>query len=126
MEFYFQNRKINLMRKIFPILTIFIYFLLFFDFAEAQVCPTGIICLPNPLNATSFEDIVENIINFIFYLSLVLAPLMWIIAGFLLGVSAGDPEKVTKAKRIALYTAIGFFVVMLARALVAVVKRIGG
>jgi len=125
MDFYFQNDKIQLMRKVLLILTIIICLLLLCNFTEAQVCPTGVICLPNPLNATSFEDIVENIINFIFYLALVLAPLMWIIAGFLLGVSAGDPEKVTKAKRIALYTAIGFFVVMLARALVAVVKRIG-
>jgi ABC-type multidrug transport system permease subunit len=117
MDFYFQNRKINLMRKIF-----FVFLLFFPLFILAQ----GGIVIPNPLKATSVEALVDSIINFVFYLAIAIAPLMWIIAGFLLGVSAGDPEKVNTAKRIALYTAIGFFVVMLAKALVSVVRRIGG
>jgi magnesium-transporting ATPase (P-type) len=116
MDFYFQNCKIDLMRK-------FLFFLLFF--LPLFVFAQGGIVIPNPLKATTVEQLIDSLVNFVFYLAIAIAPLMWIIAGFLLGVSAGDPEKVNRAKKIALYTAIGFFVVMLAKALVSVVRRIG-
>jgi ABC-type multidrug transport system permease subunit len=103
------------MKKIFLILFLFFPF---FVFAQ------GGIVIPNPLKATTVEAFIEDLIDVIFYLAVAIAPLMWIIAGFLLGVSAGDPEKIQRAKNIALYTAIGFFIVMLAKALVSVVRRV--
>ncbi len=147
MDFYFQNDKIDLMKKFFLIFILFLFFFTPFlvesvglgqpcDGAPCdpglecycgkcrKACPPGEFCIRNPLCAQSIEELIDSIITFIFYLAIAIAPLMWIIAGFILLTSAGNPEKVNQAKKIALYTAIGFFLVMLAKALVAVVRRV--
>ncbi len=73
------------------------------------------VSLPNPLEANSFEELIDSVINIIFYLALLLAPLMVIVAGFLFVTAAGDPNRVTAAKRIILWTAVGFLIVLLSK-----------
>lgn len=93
----------------------------------AQVCipcPSDKIC--NPLNVCTFQDLISSIINFIFWAAVVLAPLMIIIAAFFFITSAGDPEKVKKAKSIILWTIIGFTIVLLAKGIISVVQQIIG
>ena len=34
-----------------------------------EQCPLGATCLNNPITACTFEDLVNNILNFIFYLA---------------------------------------------------------
>ena len=80
----------------------------------------------NPLSAESLEELVENLIDFIFKIALVLAPLMIIIAGFLLVTAGGSIEQVTKARRIILWTVIGFLIVLLAKGIVAIIKGLLG
>lgn len=82
------------------------------------------IAIENPLKAETFDELIDNIINFIFKLALVVAPIMIIIAGFYFVTSAGDPAKVTTAKNIILYTAIGLFIVFLARGIIALIEEV--
>ena len=63
-------------------------------------CPSGQICIPNPLCAQSFGELILVIVNIIFNLALIIAPLMIIIAGFYFVTSAGDPKKIIIAKDI--------------------------
>ncbi|KPJ57101.1 hypothetical protein AMJ49_02185 [Parcubacteria bacterium DG_74_2] len=116
MDFYFRNDRILLMKRIFLVLFLFLPFLVF-----AQ----GIV-IPNPLTATSIEEVIEGIVDFLFYVALAVAPLMWIIAGLLLTFAAGDPKKVDTAKKIAFYTVIGFAIVMFAKGIISVLKDILG
>jgi hypothetical protein len=55
-----------------------------------------------------------------------LVPLMAILAGFYFITSAGEPEKLKRAKDILIYTAIGLFVALLAKAIVAIIKKLVG
>ncbi|MCK4520866.1 hypothetical protein KAT95_03345 [Candidatus Parcubacteria bacterium] len=87
-------------------------------------CPPGSICIDNPITSTSFEDLVNSIVNFIFMLAIAIAPIMFIIAGFAFITAAGDPAKVQKAKDIALWTAIGLMVVLMAYGIINVIKEI--
>jgi len=82
--------------------------------------------LINPFKAKSVGEFIETLISFIFWASLGIVPLMIIIAGFYFMTSGGDPEKVRTAKRIFVWTMIGFLIVLLARGLIAVIKKILG
>jgi len=93
-------------------------------YSENGECPPGQIC--NPLNVDTFEELLDAVIGFIFWVGMALAPLMLIIAGFMFVTSGGSPEKVNNAKRLAVYTLIGLAVVIAAKGLIAVLKSILG
>jgi hypothetical protein len=93
---------------------------------DSVICPPGAICIENPLTVESFEELINNIINFIFYFALAFAPLMFIIAGFYFITAAGEPEKIKTAQTIIWYTVIGLAIVILAKGIIVVIKNIFG
>jgi len=91
---------------------------------EEFICLPGAICIENPLKAKTFEELVNNIVNFIYKLALLIAPIMFIIAGLAFITAAGDPAKIKQAKDIALWTAIGLMVVLMATGIIKVIQEI--
>jgi len=89
-------------------------------------CPAGQICIENPLCAESFEDLLNAIVNFIFWVALAVAPMMIMIAAFFLLTAAGNPQRVDKAKQIILWTVIGLAIILLAKGLISVLRQIIG
>jgi len=71
--------------------------------------------IKNPLAAENFEDIINNLIDFVFNIAIVLTPLMIILGGVLFVTAAGNLEQVTRAKKIIIWTLVGFFIVLLAK-----------
>lgn len=117
MEFYF--------RGIVLLIILFASFIPLVVLAqECQPCPQNAIC--NPLKVCTFEDLINSIINFIFWVAVVIAPLMIIIAAFYFIFSAGDPGKVKTAKSIIFWTIIGFTIVLLAKGIISMIKGIIG
>jgi len=111
------------MKKIFiPIFTIILFFGIFgfVNLAKADIE------FPNPLLYDTFGDLIGVIVNFVFTLVLVIAPLMIIIGAFYLLTAAGDPKKIDTGKNIILYTLIGLAIILFARGLVAVIESIIG
>lgn len=95
------------------------------------VLPIGILAndtveLHPPIAATSFEAIVNNLVDFVFKIAIVLAPLMIIVGGVLLVTAGGSPGQVDRAKRILLWTAIGFLIVMLAKGIMGLIESLLG
>jgi magnesium-transporting ATPase (P-type) len=91
-----------------------------YDFPPNQVC----IC--NPLKAPDFETLINNIINFIFYIALAIAPLAVVTGAFNILTSGGDPKKVETGKNIIIYALVGLIVVMLAKGIVTVIRNMLG
>lgn len=87
---------------------------------------SGALCINNPLCANSFQELIDSLINTIFWLAVVVVPLIIIIGAFYYLTSGGSPEKIKTAKNIMLYAAIGFVIVILAKAIMAVIKGILG
>lgn len=87
---------------------------------------TGAITIENPLKAESFEELIENLIDFIFWVAVVIVPLMIIIAGFYFLTAAGNPERVNTAKRIIFWSIVGFAIVLLAKGIISMIKQIIG
>lgn len=84
------------------------------------------ITIEPPSKWQTFQEAIEAIISFLFWVSVALVPIMIIIGGAYFVFSGGSPDKVRMAKNIILYTIIGFLIVLLAKAIVSVVKEIIG
>ena len=80
--------------------------------------------IKNPLKYDTFGELIEAIINFIFKIALVLAPLFIIIGGFYFVAAQGDPAKIKTGQDIIKYTLIGLLIILLSRGLVAVITEI--
>lgn len=86
----------------------------------------GIIEIQNPLLAGEFEDIVENIIDFIFKIAIVLAPLMILVGGVLFVTAGGNLTQIAQARRLIVWTGIGFAIVLLSKGIVVIINQILG
>ncbi len=109
---------------------ILVLFFLTFSFfpswlsAQPVVVPGVAVELPNPLSVTDLPSLLNAIINLIFWAGLTIAPIVFIIAGFLYVTSAGSPGRVETAKKMMLYALIGLAVLLLARGFILVVKTV--
>ena len=103
--------------KFFIIFVLFAYFLI-------PVTANGQVVIDNPLASDSIEDLIEGIITFIFWVATALAPLMIVIAAFYFVTSGGNPQQVQIAKRIILYTVIGYAIILLSRGIIAIIIEI--
>lgn len=80
---------------------------------------TGFLSISNPLTASSFNELLQRLLDWILNVALVVAPLIIVYAGFLHVTAMGDIAKITKARNIILYAAIGFIVALMAKSLIA-------
>ena len=99
------------------ILSIFLFSLLVPFFAKA-------ITFNPPFETKSFEELIDAIINFIFWVAMAIVPIMIIVAAFYFLTSGGNPEKVSTAKKIILFTFIGLFIVLLAKGISSIIEQI--
>jgi len=86
----------------------------------------SLINFPNPLNFGSIDKLIDNIIGFIFYLAIIIAPIIIIFGGFLFITAAGSSERINTAKRVILYAVIGLAIALFAKGLISVIKDIIG
>lgn len=79
------------------------------------------VTIDNPLESggvNNIWDLLSRIIDFIFLISMPLAALLIVVGGYFFLASAGDPEKVTKAKHLIIYALIGLIVIFLSKAII--------
>jgi len=105
------------MRKIFFVIILIIFPL---------VASAAVLELKNPLKADTFTKLVNNIANWVFLLASPLAFLIFMWGGFLFMVSGGNEEKVTKAKQLMFWAAIGLMVCLIGTGLTSILKQLLG
>jgi len=94
---------------------------------KCRGCPQdGVVVICNPLQACDIQELIDIIINFIFYVALAIVPLMVLIGAFYILTAAGDPKRVETGKKIILYTVIGFAIILFARGLIAAIRHFFG
>lgn len=111
------------MKSYFPKLLIFF---LLTSFLAPLLVNAAVIKIENPLEAKTFWELLDKIINFIFYPAMPIAVIMIIIAGYFFVIAAGDPKKITTAKQIILYTLIGLLIILCATGLIKLFGEIFG
>lgn len=80
----------------------------------------------NPLEYETVEELIDKIISFIFYIAVIVAPLMIIIGAFYILTAGGDPKRVGTGKNIVIYTLIGLAIILFARGLIAMIESVIG
>lgn len=78
--------------------------------------------LTNPLRAATLQEALNNLINFLFFLAMALAPILIIYAGFLILTAGGDARKISRGKQIIMWTLIAVAIILFAKGLPAVIK----
>jgi len=96
------------------IFSIILFFLLVPFFTEA-------ITFNPPFETKSFEELINAIADFIFWVAIAIVPIMIIVAAYFFLTSGGDPAKIGQAKKVLLYTLIGLFIVLSARGIVSII-----
>ena len=103
-----------------------IIFLLLTSFLAPLLANAAVIKIDNPLKANTLWELLDAIIVFIFYLAVPIAVIMIIIAGFYFVTAAGEPNKITTAKQIILYTLIGLLIILCSTGLIKLFGEIFG
>jgi len=86
--------------------------------------PTVVIEFINPIGADTFAVLINDIIDFIFTVAVILAPILLIIAGIIFMTAAGDPGRVATARRMFIWIIIGFSIILISKGLVTLLKDI--
>jgi len=79
--------------------------------------------IQNPLEHDTFEQLIGAIINILWVITLVVAPLMIIIGAYYLLTSEGNPENIKKGWDVIKYAIIGLIVIILADGIITMIER---
>jgi heme/copper-type cytochrome/quinol oxidase subunit 2 len=74
------------------------------------------------VHADQIESTISSITSYLVTISFGVALLMYVAAGFLYMAAAGDSNKVEMAKSIITFTTVGLIIILLAEAIVSIVK----
>lgn len=81
--------------------------------ARADVGPaSGVNALPNPIAASSFQDLIQKILRIVIDIGVPVATLFIIYSGFLFIKAQGNPEKLKEAKETFFWTIVGTAVLL--------------
>ncbi|MDP4007399.1 MAG: hypothetical protein Q8P55_02275 [bacterium] len=78
----------------------------------------------NPISSATLNELFENVLNFLFGISIVILPIIIIYAGILLLTAGGDPTKISRSRTILLWAIIAFAIILLARGLPTVLRSL--
>lgn len=95
-------------------------------FNVTKICPPGSVCIQNPLTTEKFTDVVDRILNILFFVALAVAPVMIIVAGFKFLTGGGDPKNITAARQMLIWTGVGFSIILLSKGIVLIVRGVIG
>jgi hypothetical protein len=96
------------------------------DGSGAYSQPANAYCICPATSSTNLDDLLDSIINYIFWFATAITPILILAAAFLFMTAAGDPNKVQRAKRMIIYILAGYAIVLFARGLVYVLGDILG
>lgn len=104
-------------RLIVSSLILSVMFFSFLPFLSREESIVGAIEIPSPTEHEDLADLVKAIVDFLTTLALLVAPIIIVVAGYYFVTAVGEPEKITTAKKIIVYTAIGLLIILSAKAI---------
>lgn len=90
-------------------------------------------CLPNPLGGSTpcgpgigFIGIINNILNYLIYISIPILALMILIGGFQILTARDKPEQITSGKKTIQYAVIGFAIILISKGVALIILKVIG
>ena len=118
-----MNQKTK--RIFFIIFFVCVSVIIFIPVVKAAVssgCTEGGEGLQNPLNACSFEELVKDIATWFYYIMIPISAIMVLYAGALFMTSAGNEERIAKAKRALLWAIVGVAIILVNYGFIDLIK----
>lgn len=84
------------------------------------------ISLPNPLQATSIADLINNIVTYLIEIATILLPLVLIYAAYLLMSAGGEMDKVIQGRKTITYAVVGYILILISKGAAMIVASILG
>jgi len=84
------------------------------------------VTIDNPLGHDTFGELIHAIVSFIRNLALMIAPIIFIVAGLMYYFSGGNPDKAKQATDLIKWALVGLVIILIANGITAVVKDIMG
>ena len=82
--------------------------------------------LENPLDTTSFIQIINNVLNYLIYISVPILAIMILVGGFQILTAKDSPEKVANGRKTIMYAVIGFTIILISKGVASILLRIIG
>lgn len=92
--------------------------------AEGTQCESSSTPLTNPLGASTFEGLLENIVNWLITIATPIAVGMMLIGAFQMIFAGGNPERFAAGKKTILYTAIGYAIIVVGWGMVSIIRDV--
>jgi len=118
-----------MIKNIFKKSYLLIVLVLIFGFSFFSVYANGTTedsSIENPLNATSFDQLISSIAYWIFMIAIPLATLMFLIGGFMFMTSGGNEQRVTQAKKTMLWSAVGLAICLIGAGFTSIIRELLG
>ncbi len=80
--------------------------------------------LTNPLGASTFEDLLKNIVDWLITIATPIAVGMMLIGAFQMIFAGGNPERFATGKKTILYTAIGYAIIVIGWGMVSIIRDV--
>lgn len=116
----------NIFKKISLLILMFLIMAIPFFWIQAAKGDATEGSISNPLNADSFSELIQGIINWVIIIGQSIAVIMIIWSGFLFMTSEGDPEKISKAKKSLTWALVGLLVLLIGDGFIGIVKDLLG
>ncbi len=84
------------------------------------------VTLQNPLGSNSFVQIINNVLNYLIYISIPILALMILIGGFQILTARDNPDKVNKGKHTITYSVVGFIIILVSKGIALIFLKILG
>ena len=104
----------------------FLGIILIFGFILIPLIAVGEVTIESPITATSVPALINNIVKYVFWIAMVLAPLMILVGAFYFMTAGGNPERVKTGQKIILWTIVGLAVILFSRGIISVIRSILG
>ena len=82
--------------------------------------------LKNPLGTKNIIQIINNVLNYLIYISVPILAIMILVGGFQILTARDNPEKITKGKTTITYAVIGFVIVLISKGVALILLKIMG
>jgi len=82
--------------------------------------------LPNPLGSNNIMVIINNILNYLIYISVPIFAMMVLIGGFQILTARDNVQKVVTGRATIMYAAIGFAIVLISKGVALILLNILG
>ena len=94
------------------------------DTFAAGVGETTGVELKNPLGTTSIIQIINNVLNYLIYISVPILAIMILVGGFQILTARDNPEKIKKGKTTIMYAVIGFVIILISKGVALILLKI--